>query len=65
VDDEIRELVMRGYETARQLLETHRGAVRALAEELLEVESLDADEIRRVLGSNGAASPAAPLEQRA
>ncbi len=54
VDDEIRELVMRGYETARQLLETHRGAVRALAEELLQEESLDAEEIRRVLASNGA-----------
>jgi cell division protease FtsH len=65
VDDEIRELVMRGYETARQLLETHRGAVRALAEELLEEESLDADEIRRVLGSNGAAAPATAIEQRA
>jgi cell division protease FtsH len=65
VDDEIRELVMRGYETARQLLETHRGAVRALAEELLLEESLDADGIRRVLASNGANTMAASMEQRA
>jgi cell division protease FtsH len=51
VDDEIREVVMRGYETARQLLEEHRGAVRAMAEELLRSESLDADEIRELLAS--------------
>ena len=51
VDDEIRELVMRGYEVARQLLEEHRGAVRAMAEELLQHESLDADEIRALLSS--------------
>ena len=38
------ELVMRGYETARQVLEMHRPAVRALARELLAHESLDASE---------------------
>jgi cell division protease FtsH len=65
VDDEIRELVMRGYETARQLLETHRGAVRALAEELLQEESLDAGEIRRLLAAHGAAASAEPVEQSA
>jgi len=61
VDDEIRELVMRGYETARQILERHRARVRALAEELLANESLDAEEIRAVL--DGAApwtTPAPP-----
>jgi cell division protease FtsH len=61
VDDEIREVVMRGYETARQLLEEHRGAVSAMAEELLRSESLDADEIRELLAScdpvPGAAMP--------
>jgi cell division protease FtsH len=50
VDDEIREIVMRGYEVARQLLERHRDSVRALAEELLVHESLDAEEIRAVTG---------------
>ena len=34
VDEEVRELVMRGYETARQIVAKHRGAVRAMAEEL-------------------------------
>jgi cell division protease FtsH len=49
VDEEIRSLVLRGYETARQLLSRHRNAVAALAEELLEVESLDAEAIRVLL----------------
>ena len=35
VDDEIRDLVMKGYETARQVVARHRTAVAALAEELL------------------------------
>ena len=38
VDEEVRELVMRGYETARQLVSKNRSAVRAMAEELLVVE---------------------------
>jgi cell division protease FtsH len=52
VDDEIRELVMRGYEVARQLLEEHRSSVRAMAEELLLHESLDASEIRALLSGS-------------
>ena len=51
VDEEVHELVMRGYETARQLVAKNRAAVRALAEELLVVESLDADGIRAVMAS--------------
>jgi cell division protease FtsH len=49
VDEEIREHVMRGYETARLLIAKNRAAVRAMAEELLVVESLDADGIRNVI----------------
>ncbi len=51
VDDEVREIVMRGYETAREIVAKNRGAVRAMAEELLVVESLDADAIRSVIAS--------------
>jgi cell division protease FtsH len=51
VDDEIRTLVMRGYETARQLIERQREAVKALAEELLEVESVDADRLKQILAA--------------
>ncbi len=51
VDDEIRTLVMRGYETARQIIERQRGAVKALAEELLDVESVDADRMKQILAA--------------
>jgi cell division protease FtsH len=52
VDAEIRTLVMRGYETARQIIERQRPAVKALAEELLEVESVDADRLREILAAS-------------
>ena len=51
VDEEVHEVVMRGYETARQLIAKNRNAVRAMAEELLVVESLDADAIKAVIAS--------------
>jgi cell division protease FtsH len=54
VDHEIHELVMRGYETARQIIAKHRNAVRAMAEELLVVESLDAEGIKAVIAAAAA-----------
>ena len=51
VDHEVRELVMRGYETARQIIAKNRNAVRAMAEELLVVESLDAEGIKAVIAN--------------
>ncbi len=51
VDEEVREIVMRGYETARQLVAKKRGAVRNLAEELLVVESLDAEGIKTIIAA--------------
>ena len=64
VDDEIRSLVMRGYETARQIIERQRSAVKSLAEELLEVESVDADRLRQILAESvvPASMPAAVRE---
>ncbi len=53
VDVEIERILMDGYASARTLLERNRQAVVALAEELLQVESLDAEEIGRVLAANG------------
>jgi cell division protease FtsH len=58
VDDEIRVLVMRGYETARMIIERQRVALKALAEELLEVESVDADRLKDLLA--GTVVPAQP-----
>ena len=57
VDEEVRELVMRGYETARQIIAKNRATVRAMAEELLVVESLDADSIKAIIAAS--AVPAA------
>ena len=56
VDDEIRAFVMRGYETARQIVEQQRPAVKALAEELLEVESVDAERLKQILAERVAPS---------
>jgi cell division protease FtsH len=54
VDEEVRALVMTGYETARQIIGKHRKAVRAMADELLAVESLDADGIKAVIAATAA-----------
>ena len=54
VDEEVRDLVMRGYETARQIISKNRASVRAMAEELLIVESLDADAIKAVIARTAA-----------
>jgi cell division protease FtsH len=64
VDDEIRTLVMRGYETARQIIERQRAAVRDLAEELLEVESVDADRLKQILAATVVPAKAMPTAVR-
>src|SRR5207249_6769941 len=51
VDEEVRDFVMRGYETARQIVAKHRASVRKMAEELLVVESLDAEGIRTIIAN--------------
>ena len=52
VDEEMHDLVMRGYETARQMIAKNRDAVRAMANELLLVESLDAEAIKAVIAKS-------------
>jgi cell division protease FtsH len=59
VDAEIERIVLEGYAFAKELLEGHRDAVVALAGELLQVESLDAEEIRAILGRHGITAPGA------
>jgi cell division protease FtsH len=51
VDEEIRALVMRGYETARQIVGRQRNAMVALADELLSEESVDADRLKELLAA--------------
>jgi len=52
VDEEVHELVMRGYETARQIVGKNSESVRSMARELLIVESLDAEGIRAIMSSH-------------
>ncbi len=54
VDDEIRKIVMDAYDHARHVIERNREPMRALAEALLEQESLEADEIKTLLEESGA-----------
>jgi cell division protease FtsH len=54
VDDEIRKVVMGGYDSARLMIERNREPMRVLAEALLEQESLEADEVRALLAESGA-----------
>jgi cell division protease FtsH len=54
VDEEIRRVVMGGYDRARDIIDRNRDAVRLLAEALLDQESLEAEEIRALLDKAGA-----------
>jgi cell division protease FtsH len=49
VDEEIHRLVIGGYETATRLVSDNRDALIRLAEELLQVESLDAEAVQTLL----------------
>jgi cell division protease FtsH len=49
VDAEVHTLVTRGYQVARRLIDRHRTSVKRLAEELLAVESVDAEGVRAIL----------------
>jgi cell division protease FtsH len=49
VDDEILALVTRALEASRRLLDERRDSVKAVAERLLDVETLDAEEISELL----------------
>jgi cell division protease FtsH len=55
VDEEIRKVVMNGYDQATAIIEKNRRAVEMMAQQLLEIESLEADDIRSVLERAGAA----------
>ena len=54
VDEEIRKVVLDAYAHAKWILEKNRRAVDMMAKELLEVESLEADELKALLVRAGA-----------
>jgi cell division protease FtsH len=49
IDTEIRRIVQKSYEQARQILEAHRDGLVRVAEALLELETLDGEEVRRMI----------------
>ncbi len=49
IDDEVRALINQAHEEARRILETHIDALHRLADKLIEVETLDAEEIKAIL----------------
>ena len=49
VDDEISKIVIGAYDHAKWVIERNKPAMKALAEALLEQESLEADEIKTLL----------------
>ncbi len=49
IDSEVKRIVMRNYERAKNLLSTHMENLKNLAEALLEHETLDGDQIDRVI----------------
>jgi cell division protease FtsH len=53
IDNEIRRIVNENYETTRELLKNHQEKLVALSELLLEKETLDSDEILKVVFPDG------------
>jgi len=51
IDNEVRRIVNENYDRAKNIIKTHFSALKALAEALLEKESLDAPEIEKIIQS--------------
>ena len=49
VDGEIRRLVFDGYETAKRILSEHKAALENLAQALLKFETIDGEEVQRLI----------------
>ena len=54
VDEEIRKVIVSGYDRARSIIERNRTAMEMMANALLDQESLEADEIKALLDRAGA-----------
>jgi cell division protease FtsH len=57
IDSEIKRILSEGYELSKKILTENRGKLEALASLLLEKETLDAEEIRKVTGLQVASTP--------
>ena len=56
IDEEIEKIIQGGYATAYGLLERNRATVKAMADALLDHESLEADELKDILDKTGASA---------
>jgi cell division protease FtsH len=52
IDMEVRRIIGEAFERTREILETRRDAVEALARKLIEVESVDGEELKRIMEEN-------------
>ena len=52
IDQEVRRILDEANERVRHILEVRRGSLEALTRRLIEVESVDADELKRIMDAN-------------
>jgi cell division protease FtsH len=52
IDNEIRRIVQESYDKARRILESHRDGLVSVAEALLERETIEGEEVRRIILGN-------------
>ena len=66
VDNEIHRLLKEAYADAKAIIVKHRNVLDALAQELSERETLEADDIDRIISDNGAADllPPRPVREK-
>jgi len=65
IDDEVRRIVMEGYETATRLIDENMAMLKTLAEALLERETLDATEVVMVVRGEELPAPKPSVEEEA
>ena len=59
IDSEIRRIVSESYDRTRTILEENRDLLKRMAEELLELETIDAKDIQRIMAGDAPTAPAA------
>ena len=60
IDEEVREIVHRAYERARDILVRYRGQLDRIAQRLMEVETLNAEEFTALFEGTSEETPSAP-----
>jgi cell division protease FtsH len=53
IDDEVQAIVSASYKKAEDVIIKHRGALDAIAKQLIEVETIERDEFEKILIANG------------